>query len=42
MSVLTAMEPALSPKMVTLPGSPPKFAILALTHWRAATMSMRP
>jgi hypothetical protein len=41
-SVLTAKEPALSPKMVTLSGSPPKFLMLALTHWSAATMSSRP
>ena len=36
-SVLTAKEPALSPKMVTLPGSPPKCPMLALTHCSAAT-----
>ena len=41
-SVLTAKEPALSPKMVTLSGSPPNFLILSLTHWSAATMSIRP
>ncbi len=38
----TAMPPADSPKMVTLPGSPPKPAMLAFTHFRAAIMSMTP
>ena len=40
--VLTEKEPADSPKMVTLVGSPPKAAMLRLTHWRAAVWSMRP
>ena len=31
-SALTENDPADSPKMVTLPGSPPKAAILSCTH----------
>jgi len=38
----TEMPPALSPPMVTLVGSPPKLAILAFTHFRAAIWSIRP
>ena len=41
-SALTANEPADSPKIVTLPGSPPKAAMLSCTHWSAATWSSRP
>ena len=36
-SALTANEPADSPKIVTLPGSPPKAAMLSCTHCSAAT-----
>ena len=39
---LTANEPADSPKIVTLPGSPPKAAMLSCTHRSAATWSSRP
>src|SRR5438270_5718389 len=39
---LTEMEPADSPKMVTLAGSPPKAAMLFLTQVRAAVWSRRP
>jgi hypothetical protein len=39
-SVLTANEPALSPKMVTLSGSPPNFLMFFLTHCSEATMSI--
>src|SRR5579863_1862464 len=35
-SALTDMEPADSPKMVTLPGSPPNAAIFFFTHSSAA------
>ena len=38
----TEMPPALSPKMVTFFGSPPKLAILACTHFSAAIWSMLP
>ena len=34
-SVLTANDPALSPKMVTFSGSPPNFAMLPFTQWSA-------
>ena len=34
---LTANEPADSPKIVTLPGSPPKAAMFSCTHFSAAT-----
>jgi hypothetical protein len=37
-----AMAPALSPKTVTLLGSPPKVAMLAFTHFRPAIWSMLP
>ncbi len=33
---MTDMLPALSPKTVTLPGSPPKATMLSRTHFRAA------
>ena len=36
-SVPTLIAPADSPKIVTLPGSPPKAAIFACTHSRAAS-----
>ena len=39
---LTEKEPADSPKMVMLVGSPPKAAMLRLTQARAAVWSMRP
>ena len=41
-SMLTAMPPADSPKIVTLPGSPPKAAMLFFTQWRPAMRSRRP
>ena len=41
-SVPTLMPPADSPKIVTLPGSPPKAAMLSRTHSSAATWSSRP
>ena len=34
-------DPADSPKIVTLPGSPPNAAILSFTHWSAATWSIK-
>jgi hypothetical protein len=37
MSVPTLIPPADSPKIVTLDGSPPKFAMLSRTHSSAAT-----
>jgi len=37
MSALTDSDPADSPLMVTLPGSPPNAATLRVTHWSAAT-----
>jgi hypothetical protein len=39
---LTEMEPADSPKMVTLSGSPPKAAMFFWTQARAAVWSRRP
>ena len=39
--VATACAPALSPKIVTLSGSPPKVAMFSRTHPRAATRSRR-
>ena len=36
MRALTLHEPADSPKIVTLFGSPPKLAMLRCTHWSAA------
>ena len=41
-SALTENEPADSPKIVTLSGSPPNAAMFALTHSRAATWSSSP
>jgi hypothetical protein len=41
-SALAASEPADSPAIVTLPGSPPNAAMLRLTHESAATRSSRP
>ena len=41
-SMLTAMPPADSPKIVTRFGSPPNAAMLRWIHWRPATMSSRP
>jgi hypothetical protein len=41
-SMLTAMPPADSPKMVTFPGSPPKAAMFFFTHCRPAIMSSTP
>ena len=41
-SALTEAEPADSPKIVTLSGSPPKAAMLRFTHWSAAIWSMSP
>jgi hypothetical protein len=41
-SRLMEMPPALSPKIVTSPGSPPKAAMLRFTHSRAAIWSIRP
>ena len=41
-SMLTAMPPADSPKIVTLFGSPPRAAMLRSIHRRPATMSSRP
>ena len=41
-SVPTLMPPADSPKIVTLPGSPPKPAMLSRTHSSAATWSRMP
>ena len=38
----TAMPPALSPKMVTLFGSPPKAAMLRFVHSSEAIMSIMP
>ena len=39
---LTENDPADSPKMVMLSGSPPKAEMLRLTHWMAAFWSIRP
>ena len=39
---VTLMAPADSPKMVTLPGSPPNASMLRCTHSSAATWSSRP
>ena len=39
---LTENDPALSPKIVTFPGSPPNAAIFFFTHSRAATWSSNP
>ena len=41
-SVPTFPPPPDSPKMVTLPGSPPNSAMLSLTHCSAATTSSMP
>jgi hypothetical protein len=41
-SALTENDPALSPKIVTFLGSPPKFAMFACTQRNAAAMSIRP
>ena len=41
-SMLTAMPPADSPKMVTFCGLPPKAAMFFLTHCRPAIMSSTP
>ena len=41
-SVATLMPPADSPKIVTLPGSPPNAATLLRTHSSAATWSRMP
>ena len=41
-SALAACEPADSPAIVTLSGSPPKAAMLRLTHCSAATRSRKP
>src|SRR5665647_1149149 len=41
-SMLTAIPPADSPKIVTLLGSPPKLAIFFCTHLRPAIISRRP
>ena len=41
-SALTQAEPADSPAMVTLSGSPPKAAIFACTHSSALIWSKRP
>jgi len=41
-SVETFIPPPDWPKMVTLPGSPSKAAMLSLTQWRASTMSSMP
>ena len=41
-SMLTAIPPADSPKIVTLRGSPPNAAMLSLTHARPAIMSCSP
>ena len=38
----TLVLPADSPKMVTMPGSPPKLATLSLTQARARAWSLRP
>ena len=40
--LVTDIDPADSPKIVTLPGSPPKAAMLSRTHSRAAIWSSRP
>ena len=42
MSALTENEPADSPKIVTLPGSPPNAAMLSCTQRSAATWSRMP
>ena len=42
MSALTDIEPADSPTIVMRSGSPPKAAMLSLTHLMAATWSSRP
>ena len=42
MSRCEAAPPALSPKIVTFPGSPPKFDMFFCTHLRAITMSLNP
>ncbi len=41
-SMFTDQPPADSPMIVTLPGSPPKAAMLRRTHSSAATWSIRP
>ena len=41
-SALTENEPADSPKIVTLSGSPPNAAMLVLTHLSAAIISRSP
>ena len=41
-SVVTLIAPADSPKMVTLPGSPPNAAMLSRTHSSAAIWSSSP
>ena len=41
-SALTDAEPADSPLIVTLPGSPPKASMLSWTHRSAATWSSMP
>jgi hypothetical protein len=41
-SVATLMAPADYPKMVTLPGSPPKAPMFSCTHSSAAIWSRRP
>jgi hypothetical protein len=38
----TRMPPALSPKMVTFPASPPNWPMLAFTHFSAAMLSISP
>ena len=40
MRALTANDPADSPKIVTLPGSPPNAAMFRFTHCSAASWSM--
>ena len=42
LSMLTAMPPADSPKIVTRRGSPPNAAMLRSIHCRPATMSSSP
>ena len=41
-SIDTAWPPNEWPVIVTLPGSPPNWVMLRLTHWSAATMSSMP
>ena len=41
-SFCTAIPPALSPKMVTFPGSPPNAEIFRFTHSSEAIMSIMP